>query len=165
MTGFMASGKTTLGKRLARALSLQFFDLDHCIEKSQQLFISTIFTQFGEEQFRIWEEEELRKFSTKNNFVLASGGGTPTFFNNMEFMKQNGIVVYIKMTAEQLESRLRKAKNPRPLMQGLSKEERLTKIKSLLAERSPVYQQAHLTIDGLNPNLQELITSIQAQSR
>jgi shikimate kinase len=157
LIGFMGSGKTTLGRKLAKRLDYQSIDLDKSIEFTQQMFIPTIFEQFGEEQFRSWERDELLTIIGNENVVISTGGGTPCFSDNMNLMNSSGITVYLKMSPAALKSRLRKAKLPRPLLENKSSDEVSSIISQLLAEREIFYNQAQISIDGLNPDLNNLI--------
>ena len=100
--GFMGSGKTTAGKKLAAALKWSFIDLDLEIEKSQGKSISEIFSGPGEQLFRQIESETLHSLHIESDTVISIGGGTPCFCGNMDFMKKNGLVIYLRMTPVQL---------------------------------------------------------------
>src|SRR5688500_7926474 len=97
LIGFMGSGKSTVGKKLAQKMTLDFIDLDAYIEKQRQKTISYFFENFGEEKFREIERDALAELLEKDNVVISTGGGTPCFFDNMEKIKKNGISVYIEM--------------------------------------------------------------------
>ena len=117
----MGSGKTTVGKQLARALRFDFFDLDEVIEKAENRSIPEIFAREGESSFRGLERKYLRQLiDTKANMVLSTGGGTPCFYDNHMIMKKEGITVYLKMDVATLVHRLSNAKEERPLVAGKS---------------------------------------------
>ena len=152
----MASGKTSIGEKIAKKLNLQFIDIDNVIEEESGLQISDIFTERGEDYFRNLEENALNKIIEKENVVIATGGGTTCFFDNMELMNKNGITVYIKLSALDLFNRLENSQTDRPLLKGLNKEKLLAKIVELLNKREKFYKQAQYTIDGIDPDLNKL---------
>src|SRR5215217_1973749 len=107
LIGFMGSGKTFVGKKLAQLLKTTFIDLDEVIEKSEEKTISQIFSQNGEEFFRERESHYLKSLSERSNVVIATGGGTPCFHDNMKWMNENGITIYLKAKSEILFDRLK----------------------------------------------------------
>src|SRR5690606_34726901 len=113
IVGYMGSGKTTFGKRLAAKLNMAFVDLDNLIEVTEGKTINEIFELKGESYFRE-KEKEILQTTVFVNTVVATGGGTPCFFDNMSWMNTNGKTIYLKMTAQALESRLKFDKNNRP---------------------------------------------------
>jgi len=154
--GFMGSGKSTTGKKLASALGWFFCDTDKMIEERESISIPEIFTAFGENYFREKERLLLRELSVKSGTVVACGGGMPCYGDNIEIMRLTGVVVYLKMTPEAIADRLKKARNERPLLKNLSGEPLYDKIVSLLDERSKFFDQAHFYINGINVNLNGL---------
>lgn len=160
LIGYMGSGKTTLGKKLANKLDLPFIDTDEEIVKQIGMSITEYFGQHGEEEFRKLEREQLRKFAD-TYAVISTGGGAPCFFDNMEWIKNNGYAVYLQMTPKALFDRLSQSKlHKRPILIGKSTEELRAFIEEKLTEREPYYTQAHLTIDQLNTTVESLITLI-----
>lgn len=151
LIGFMGSGKSYWGERLAAALSLPFFDLDEVIISREKRTIETIFNEDGEEYFRITEKDCLYNIAenTQNldGFVVSCGGGTPCFFNNIEFMKKQGKVIWINPPIAILLERLMKEKKNRPALQGISDEQLLQHIKRKLGERKMYYSKADLIIE------------------
>jgi shikimate kinase len=101
LVGFPGSGKSTIGKKLAKQLDYRFVDLDQEIEKRVQLSIPAIFEQFGENQFRIWEQTQLQETLQLEKVVIATGGGTPCFYQNMELITQHSEAVYIQVASFQ----------------------------------------------------------------
>ncbi len=148
LIGFMGSGKTTLGKRLAKKISWDFMDMDHMIEQQEGMSVAAIFGQKGEEYFRKQESTLLQKLDSSHNMVVATGGGSPCFGNNMEVMNSKGITVYLRMHECSLATRLEKARTVRPLIEGLQPEELRKYIRQKLDEREPFYNQAHCIIKG-----------------
>jgi shikimate kinase len=161
ITGFMGSGKTTAGKKLASVLGWSFTDLDKEIERITNRTISEIFAEYGEEFFRKTESDILYNLYIQDNAVVSVGGGTPCFHGNMDFMKNNGLVVYLRMTPGQLKSRLSKEKGERPLLKGLSGEEILNFIRQKLSERESFYNQATIIVDGMDLDENSLAQSIR----
>ena len=142
LTGFMGSGKTFWGKVWAKENQLEFFDLDEQIEKILGDTITNIFEQKGEAYFREREREVLEKFALQDNFILACGGGTPCFFDNLQWMDQNGVTIYLQATANEIFNRISDETNERPLLKKLSKAGLLIFIEQKLKEREPFYKQA-----------------------
>lgn len=150
LTGFMGSGKTTLGRKLAARMNYEFIDLDHKLEQQVELSIAEYFTLFGEDSFRKLEAEVLRKTPYPENAIISTGGGLPCFFDNMEWMKANGKVVYIKLSPKTLADRLETGKEERPLLQDKHGDALVEFIENKLAEREPFYAQANIIADGLS---------------
>jgi shikimate kinase len=157
LVGFMGSGKSTLGRKLAKLLSLNFIDLDKYIEERYFKTISLIFSEEGEKGFREKERHSLQEVSQFENVVIGTGGGTPCFFNNMEVMNLSGFTVYLAPDTETLATRIIKSKNERPLVSGKSKEELITYIDHTLEKRSPYYEQSAIIIRGINNLKPELV--------
>lgn len=153
LCGFMGAGKSTIGELLANDLGYSFIDLDCFIETTYQQSISELFTQQGEEEFRNIETRTLDTY-IKNNAktVVALGGGTPCFNNNINWLKKNGRVVYLKNEVSELFARLKGQQIHRPLLQHKTPQELLQYIEELLNQREPYYSQAHITItnNGFN---------------
>jgi len=146
LIGMPASGKTNYGKKLAKFFNVPFLDLDREIEKTTQQSISALFKDKGEAHFRILETKQLQLIIANHQVeVIACGGGTPCFYNNLELMKNAGLVIYLDISLEKLIMRLNKKQTSnRPL---LSNEENLkAKLQAILTERSSYYLQAHHSI-------------------
>jgi|TARA_B100001142_G_scaffold309258_1_gene341573 shikimate kinase len=148
LIGFMGSGKTTLGKELSKDLGLKFIDLDTYIENKIGMTITDIFNNKGEEKFRIIEKECLIELSTEEHIVIATGGGTPCFYNNMQKILDCGISIYLKTEIQDLLKRLEKDRKGRPLIQNKSINEIKTYIKNQLPKRDNFYKQSDYTIDA-----------------
>lgn len=147
----MGSGKTSLGKKLAKKLNLPFFDLDQRIEEQEHCSITDIFNKKGEDYFRALETAVLKDtIATKPSFVLSLGGGTSCFNNNMDIINQSGTSIYLKYNAGILTSRLLLAKQERPLIAGKNKEELKQFVVELLTQREPFYNQCQLIVEGNN---------------
>lgn len=138
----MGAGKTTLGKMLAREMSLDFIDLDCYIENRYRKTISALFQERGEEGFRLLEQRMLHEVAEFEDVLISSGGGTPCFFDNMQYMKKQAVTVYLKASPEVLAAHLRMGKQQRPLIAQKSDEELNQFICESLRLREPYYLQA-----------------------
>jgi len=148
LIGFMGSGKSTVGQLLAKETGWQFLDLDHYIETRHNKTIAQIFSTYGEQKFREKENEALKEIVQLKKVIVASGGGTPCYFNNMDIMNKTGLTIYLQLSPEELTKRLLPARAARPLIADKSDAELLTFIKEKLAEREFFYQKAHATADA-----------------
>lgn len=157
LTGFMGSGKTTFGRRLATLAGVRFIDLDREVELAEGKSVASIFSEKGEEYFRHAEAMALRGFDTQPGAVIATGGGAPCYGGNMEYMNQTGVTVYLKMSPAALASRLEGSTQTRPLLVGLSGEKLLGYIEEKVKEREPWYLKSKIIFDGLNANPKELL--------
>lgn len=156
LIGFMGSGKTTLGKKLAKTLKYDFIDSDMWIENRNSSTIKQIFENKGEDYFRFLEQEFIENFNPSKPTVVATGGGLPCFNENIERLKNKGIVIYLKASAKILLSRLKSDKS-RPLISIIDENEKLTFIEKKLSERSVYYNQAHFSINSGNDVEKQLI--------
>tara|TARA_B100000315_G_C14502893_1_gene553180 strand:- start:7 stop:480 length:474 start_codon:yes stop_codon:yes gene_type:complete len=156
----MGCGKSTIGKSLAKKNNKKFIDLDILIEKKIGKSINKIFNEDGEEYFRYLEKENLLDVCKLGNIVVATGGGTPCFFDNMNLMLKNGIVIYLKMKPKDLSRRLKENKKERPLLNKIKKQDLEKNIREILNQRRGVYEKANLILSDLNfeeKNLVELL--------
>ncbi|HEX2967615.1 MAG TPA: shikimate kinase [Bacteroidales bacterium] len=154
--GFMGSGKTTIGKKLASILNWKFTDLDEQIEITAGKSIKEIFSVSGEEYFRKLESDALKNTESLRNTVISTGGGVPCYGNNIDFMLSHGITVYLNMTPEELTSRLSGEKESRPLISSIENSDLLTYINEKLSEREKYYNKAEITINGNSPDIVQL---------
>ena len=149
LIGYMGSGKTTIGKLLAERLNYTFIDMDTHIEENQFKSVSQIFEELGEEKFRLLEQQCLHEVSRFEKAVIATGGGAPCFFDNMEYMKRHGLTVYLKLSAEQLAMRLESSRaNKRPLLANRKGKELQEFISEGLTKREGFYNNAHISTVG-----------------
>ncbi len=148
LTGYMGAGKTTLGKALARDLGVQFIDLDWYIEERQHKTIRQLFDERGEESFRRTERCMLHEAGEFEDVVIATGGGTPCFFDNMDYMNRQGLTVFLDVDTDTLFRRLRSATRTRPILQGKSPDELRAFIGQALEARKPHYLGAQHRFDG-----------------
>ncbi|MEN8203641.1 MAG: shikimate kinase [Bacteroidota bacterium] len=161
LIGFMGSGKSTLGLKLARKIGYSFMDMDQLIEETAGMTIPGIFRELGEEVFRKWEHDILLELCASEKVVISTGGGAPCHKQMMQIMNEHGATVYIKLSPEALKNRLQNSRTERPLIQGKSDEELLRFIRSKLAEREFYYTQASHTVDGVNLKPEELISVLR----
>ena len=154
--GFMGSGKSTCGKELAAKLGLKFLDLDEQIAAETGRSVGELFDKDGEEEFRRLENNALKALLDKDEMVIAAGGGTPCYFNNMELMNRNGITVYLKMSVDSLVERLSASTADRPLIRNMKGEELKNFITLNLENRENFYLQAQFKVKGKNLNMDEL---------
>ena len=161
LIGFMGSGKSTLGRQLAKVLGWEFIDLDDLFEEKFRTTIPLFFKEFGETGFRDAEKATLHDTITMKNTVIAAGGGTPCYFDNMEFMNKNGVTMYLKVWPEELASRLSSSKIVRPLIQGKKGDELVAYIREKLTEREPFYNKAQIIADGTSFNLNDYLKVLE----
>lgn len=142
LIGYMGAGKTTLGRVLAKHLNLEFFDLDWYVENRYRMKIPQIFQEKGEEGFRQLERLMLHEVGEMEDVVISCGGGTPCFFDNMDYINQQAESVYLKADPEVLKEHLLMGKSKRPLIEGKSPEELIAFIRESLQIREPFYAKA-----------------------
>ena len=146
LIGFMGSGKSTLGKKLANRLAIPFIDSDSEIENEHNKSIGELFGEHGESHFREIEAHFIRSLQSRDSFVLATGGGMPCFHANMSLLNNLGTTFYLERTPKELMNRLVNAKQQRPLIAGLSEEDLLHFIEDKLSEREEYYKQASIVL-------------------
>jgi shikimate kinase len=160
--GYMGAGKTTVGKALSKELGIPFYDLDWYIESRMHKTVPQIFAEKGEEGFRKIEYNLLREVAEFENVIISCGGGTPCFYDNVDYMNKQGKTIYLKATPEVLYGHLKMGKTVRPLLVGKSKEELLDFITEQLAKREPFYTKARYTLDvNLMDNYEKIKISVE----
>lgn len=162
--GFMGSGKSTAGKKLAASMGWNFIDLDRKIEERAGKTIPQIFSQDGEDHFREIESDVLRSMKSLTETVISTGGGTPCHGNNLDFMLETGLTVYLKMTPEQLASRLLRSTGERPLIKNIPDDQLFNFIEKKLEVREKWYSRANIIIEGINLDINLLHSFIKADS-
>ena len=158
LIGYMGAGKTTIGKALAKELGVTFYDLDWYIETRMRRTIKQIFDEKGEDGFRRIEHNMLHEVAEFENVVISCGGGTPCFYDNIDYMNSQAQVVYLKESPEVLYEHLQMGRRVRPLLLGKSPDEVRTFIVEQLAKREEFYSKANHT---LNVDLLDNFTKIQ----
>lgn len=159
----MGSGKTTFGKKLAKALNYSFVDTDKKIEETFNTTITELFEKLGEEKFRELESLFIQSFVSQQT-VLATGGGLPCFNNNIEALKEKGVVVFLDRPAKELANRLKNAKTNRPIIANKTDDELLSFIEKQLKERLPFYEKAHLIVDRNAQDVKSVCEKLSAIS-
>ena len=158
LVGYMGAGKTTIGKVLSKMAGLTFIDLDYYIEGRFRKTVSQLFAERGEEGFRTIEHNMLHEVAEFEDVLISTGGGTPCFFDNMAFMRQQGMTIYLRVTVPELANRLELCKQTRPVLRNRSGEELQAFVRESLAARSSFYEQAQLIFDA-----DRLMTEVDAQ--
>ena len=145
--GYMGAGKTTVGKALAKALGLDFYDLDWYIESRMHKTVKQIFDEQGEDGFRRIEHNMLHEVAEFEDVIISCGGGTPCFFDNMDYMNRQGDTIYLKSTPEVLHKHLQMGKTVRPLLLNKTADEAKAFITEQLSQREPYYLKAQHIVD------------------
>jgi shikimate kinase len=161
LIGYMGSGKSTSGKKLASLLGYEYVDHDELIEKAVGKPVHDIFREDGEDRFREMEHHMLISLMNRDNIVISTGGGTPCNYNNMQLMNENGLTIYLKMSANTLVNRLRNAKSERPMLAGKSAEDLYGFIVSHLENREPFYSEAQYKVKAKDLDIHELADFIK----
>ncbi len=162
LIGFMGAGKTWMGKQVGLVSGFPFLDLDAYIEQQEGQSISVLFEQKGEDYFRSIEQKCLQELTTINsNLVLSCGGGTPCFFDNIDFMKKNGTVIWLDPPVAVLVERLKLELHTRPLLNTVSPSDLEGYVQMKLSMRSPFYEQAHYRIQAAIAEPMHLLKLIQ----
>ncbi len=153
----MGSGKSTFGKKLAKAMQFPFIDLDKEIEKKAKCSVNDIFKYLGEDTFRKMESETLKSFEHEDSYVMATGGGTPCYFDNLHYIQSQGTSIYLELDIKSIYNRLSNAKNIRPTIRGKKEDELLNFIEENFAKRKHIYEQADHVVNGLNVDVKSVI--------
>ncbi|KQR72531.1 shikimate kinase [Pedobacter sp. Leaf176] len=155
LVGYMGCGKSTKAKQLAHRLEYPVVDLDAEIVKKSGKTIAEFFETFGEQGFRDYESEILKTYNYPENCVVATGGGLPCFFDNMDWMNDHGETIYLEMEPAQLVSRLHN-RHKRPLIKDLDDEQLLEFVKVKLEERNPFYRKAGIIVNAFDLDVEKL---------
>ena len=162
LIGDMGAGKTTVGKALSKELGIPFYDLDWYIESRRRKTVPQIFAEVGEEGFRQIERNMLHEVAEFEDVIISCGGGTPCFFDNMDYMNRQGQVVYLRCEPEVLQKHLMMGKTERPLLKGKSPEELIDFIKEQLQTREQYYNKAQYKLDvSLMDNYEKIKITIK----
>ena len=161
LIGYMGAGKTTVGKELAKELGIPFYDLDWYIQTRRRKTVKELFDEQGEEGFRRIEHNMLHEVAEFENVVISCGGGTPCFFDNMEYMNRQAETIYLKAHPDVLFKHLQMGKGVRPLLLNKTPDEVKTFIREQLQQREPFYSKAKHTLDvSLMDNFEKIALSV-----
>jgi shikimate kinase len=162
LVGFMGTGKTTLGKKIASKLKAEFIDLDQLVVKNQQVAsIKELIETKGIDFFRQAESDVLKSLNVENA-IISTGGGTPCYFDNMEWMKRRGVVVFLQMDEGMIFSRLKQTRlEDRPLLKDLDDTGLKSFIHEKLAERMPYYSQADINFNPVSDKMETLLAKLE----
>ncbi len=159
LIGYMGCGKSTMGRKLSRMLGTSFIDLDKYIESKYFKTIPQIFEEEGEAAFREKERACLHEVSGFEDVIVATGGGAPCFFDNMEQMNRTGFCVFLDVVTEELAARLIKSKTERPLIKGKSAEELVDFIEGMMEKRRPFYEKARYILKGKSISPEDVLAA------
>ena len=143
----MGTGKTSLGAHAASHLNVPFLDTDQLIEEKTGMSVSAVFSEKGEDEFRILEAEALRQTDSFDKAIISTGGGLPVYHNNMQWLLEHGITIYLQWPEDILLASLIQHRSIRPLLSDLTESQAILRAMTLLKERKPVYEQASMTLD------------------
>lgn len=160
LIGYSYGGKSTVGRQLAELLGYDIFDTDSAIERKYRTSIPILFSRYGEKAFRIIERQILFSTAGMQRTVVATGGGTACSDENIRFMLEHGIVVHLSMTVDEIMQRHATSRKVRPLLQGMTDEERRHYVEQHLAQRLPFYSQAHFTMSAIGATAEAIHSMI-----
>ena len=161
LIGYMGSGKTSALKHLANKMSWQGIDLDRLFEEKYKISVQDFFHKYDEAAFRKLESQLLKDTINLNNVIIATGGGTPCFFDNMEWMNTNGTTVFLKVAPMTAVHRLMQSKKKRPLIEGKNEQEVIEFVNKHYGDRMKFYEQAHITVKGESLDVEEIISELR----
>lgn len=154
LVGYMYSGKSTFGPKLAEAKGLAFVDLDQAFEAKYHYTVARFFEVFGEEAFRKLETQMLHSTADLDNIVVSTGGGTPCHSDNMDFILEHGTAIYLQMSVDALVERALRSRHVRPRLHGLPEPEMRAAISAQLKQREATYLRAPIIMDGTAPSVE-----------
>ena len=163
LIGYMYSGKTPLGHKLAVKLGYQWLDLDQVFEQVFHTSIPIFFKRYGEEAFRKLEQKLLHETANNDNTVISTGGGTPCHFDNIQWINKHGKSVYFDVTVDTLLRRAAQSKKPRPILMGMTEVERALYIQQQLDARMPYYRKAQIIFPADKPDLNQLVQLVTSE--
>ncbi len=164
LIGYMGCGKSTMGRKLSERLDVAFIDLDKYIEQKYFKTIPQIFEEEGEAEFRLKEQAALKEVAEFDDVIVATGGGAPCFFDNMEVMNQAGLCIFLDVDVEELAHRLIQSKTERPLIKGKSPEELVDFILEMMKKRRPFYEKARCVLKGKEIAPEQVVAEIEKRS-
>jgi shikimate kinase len=161
LIGYMGSGKSRTGGEVAAKMNWSFTDMDDLFEEKYRISVLDFFEKYDENSFRNIERKLLHETILEDNKIIATGGGTPCFFDNMDFINNNGTSIYLKPGISLLLNRLRIVRKKRPLLKDIKLENLVDYIHQQLAERELFYSQAHFTLEGSDISAENVINLIK----
>ena len=161
LIGYMYSGKTPIGHKLAQRLGYRWADLDQVLETTFHTTIPIFFKRYGEEAFRKIEQKLLHDTAQQDDIVISTGGGTPCHFDNMQWINHHGTSVYFDVSPETLLRRAAQSKKVRPVLAGMTADGRNEYIRQQLAARMPYYQKAQIVFPADDPDLDQLVQMLK----
>lgn len=165
LIGFMGCGKSTMGRALSASLNLMFIDLDTFLEERYFKSIPQIFAEEGEESFRRKERKVLEEVAAFDNVIVATGGGAPCFFDNMELMNNSGFCIFLDVEIDSLVTRLLRAKTERPLIKGKSPDELRLFIEGMMQKRRPFYEKARHILKGKDIFPEQVLELVRLENK
>ena len=157
LVGYMGAGKTTAARRLAQRLGWEVADTDDLFEAKYKISVCDFFNKYDEPLYRKLESEVLKETESLENVVISTGGGTACYFDNMDWMNQHGLTVFLRISQKAVVDRLVHAKRKRPLAEGKTEEELAAFVEQHYTERLPFYEQAQITVKAEDLDLENLI--------
>jgi len=164
LIGFMGSGKSTHGPRLARKIGYSYVDMDRMIEERSGMTVPGIFRKQGETAFRKWEYDVLMELCQREKLVVSTGGGAPCHDDMIRIMNEQGCTIYLRLSPAALRDRLLHSRTERPLIRGKTEAEMLDFIEKLLGEREVYYLQARYSVDGVRLQTDRLVELIRSDT-
>ncbi|MBN1119171.1 MAG: shikimate kinase [Bacteroidales bacterium] len=158
--GYKNCGKTTIGKKVANRLNLEFIDLDEVIEKKENKTIPELYSEIGDEKFRILEWKALKDVIKKDNIVVSTGGGAPCHCDNMNLMEEHGDVIYIHLDSDTLVSRLKRATKDRPIVLNKTDEELREYVLNQRNNCEHHYARAKYTVEGKDLTVDRILNAL-----
>lgn len=153
----MCSGKSSISRKLAARLGYESYDTDDLFEERYHICVQDFFEKYGEDYFRKFESEILKKTGEMHKVVVSTGGGTPCFFDNMQWMKENGTTIFVRVSPTTSFHRIMNAKRKRPLVYGKTEEELRQYVENHYNSRLPIYEQANFIVKGENFDIEEVM--------
>ncbi|MBL6950731.1 MAG: shikimate kinase [Bacteroidales bacterium] len=164
LIGYMASGKSWLGKELAAEMDYEFIDLDESFETRYRISILEFFEKYGENLFRNLEQDILRETSTMDQVIISTGGGAPCHSDSMDFVLASGISIYLRMSISELVERISKIKKKRPLLKNVLPGEMEEFVRDQLSEREKYYLKANYIFEGPDYTVKEILRVLRFNS-